>query len=104
MKVRLFKVEFRPPTDHRGARVVVADMFFAKEKRILPYDYACGNILIQAHDFLKDHGMNVVFDSETKDAYYLAVDDFDCRIAAKRDNKTYAVTKQGSFEISNETK
>ena len=101
--VRLFKVDFRGPTDHRGARVVVTDTYY-DDKRVLAYDYACGNIFTQAIAFLKTHGMEVEAISETKDSYYLAVGDFDYRIAAINNDRTYAVTNQGSFDITNETK
>ena len=48
--------------------------------------------------------MEVEAISETKDSYYLAVGDFDYRIAAINNDRTYAVTNQGSFDITNETK
>lgn len=100
---RLIEVGFLSPTDHRGARVVIKDMYF-QEKAVLAYDYQIGHILHQAIAYLKSLGMNVVSCSETKDKYYLAVDDFDCRIAAKRGDKEFVVTTKGTFEIPNETK
>ena len=51
--VRMFEVKFLGPTNTRGARVVVKDTRRRPEVRVyLPYDYALGDILKQAEQFL----------------------------------------------------
>ena len=55
---RVFNFAFYGPTNSRGARIKVEDKYFDK-KVFLPYDYATGNVVVQAAEYLKALGLEI---------------------------------------------
>ena len=55
-RLRSIHVQFYGPTNTRGARVRIKDERNNVTK-FLPYDYATGNILTQAYEYLEEKGV-----------------------------------------------
>ena len=76
-QVRMFEVKFLGPTDTRGARVVVKDTRRRPERRVyLSYDYAVGDILKQAEQFLGERGIACSHYGGVRGAYFLMSENF----------------------------
>ena len=61
---RMFRVDFKSPTTHRGARVTIEDLHYGT-KITLGYDYEKGNITSQAINHLGANGIPVKFESRS---------------------------------------
>lgn len=59
---RLFRVDFKSPTNHRGARVTIEDLNDGT-KITLSYDYEKGNITSQAINHLGANGIPVKYET-----------------------------------------
>jgi hypothetical protein len=67
-----FRVKFLPATNTNGARLSLVNLK-TNERQILPFDYAIGNALEQASDYVEKTipGANNIADFRDKDANYL---------------------------------
>lgn len=77
-RYRAIHVEFFGPTNTKGARVRVKDLRQGKTK-FLPYDYAVGDIVEQASDYLTSCGIQTdgLALHDTQRGYTLLTSNFD---------------------------
>ena len=84
-RLRALHIEFFGPTDTKGARVRIKDERNNVTK-FLPYDYATGDIIEQAHDYLVEkrvitsgYGPMLIL-HDTRRGYTLGVPNFETPI------------------------
>ena len=83
-RYRAIHVEFYGPTNSKGARVRIKDMFLG-DRVFLSYDYECGDILEQASRYLTDKGItsDALLLHATTSGYTIGSENFDIRINNK---------------------
>jgi len=78
--LRMFKVKFLGPTNHKGARVTITEPaareLTFKHRIVLSYSYSLGDVLEQAVQHLQDIGMNVTCTGSMGDEYCIMCDNF----------------------------
>jgi len=79
--VRLIQVRFLSPTNYRGARIQISDLYYTECRITLAYDYAKGDSLLQAAEFCEASGLEVIGQAESRKAGkwmgYLVVNGFE---------------------------
>jgi hypothetical protein len=75
---RAFDVRFMGPTNTLGARIRIRDLR-RDDKVVIPYDYACGDVLEQGVGYLKSIGIepDVILLADKLDCYLIGSEDFE---------------------------
>jgi len=75
---RAFDVRFMGPTNTLGARIRIRDLR-RDDRVVIPYDYACGDVLEQGSAYLKSIGIepNVLLLADKLDCYLIGSEDFE---------------------------
>jgi hypothetical protein len=77
-RYRAFDVRFMPPTNTLGERIRIRDLR-RDDKVVIPYDYACGDVLEQGVGYLKSIGIepDVILLADKLDCYLIGSEDFE---------------------------
>ena len=77
-RYRAFDVRFMGPTNTLGARIRIRDLR-RDDKVVIPYDYACGDVLEQGVAYLKSIGIepDVILLADKLDCYLIGSKNFE---------------------------
>jgi hypothetical protein len=77
-RYRAFDVRFMGPTNTLGARIRIRDLR-RDDRVVIPYDYACGDVLEQGVAYLKSIGIepDVILLADKLDCYLIGSEDFE---------------------------